>query len=244
MSNPLDQLNLTTQERRAVLIIGLVVIFVLNYLFVWPHFGEWGKTKKQLDTMYSQMSNWNAEILRDVDVTNGYKKQLAKLERQQGGSAQMDQQVQLQQSVMAQANQTGVDVNNYTPTSSRGASNEFFEEQSIEITVESQEPQLIDFLYNVGNDPAMIRVSELTLRPADQNRYRLRGSVTLTATYSKRPAGPPLAQTKAVPGVKKVPPGKPVVPPGPGQKNLPGGPGARPLNPQMMPGHQRGQNNL
>jgi hypothetical protein len=49
MNNFLNQLNLTPQERRIVVgIIFLVVIVVLNLLFVWPHFGEWGSINKQL----------------------------------------------------------------------------------------------------------------------------------------------------------------------------------------------------
>ena len=52
MNNFLGQLNLTTQERRIVVAIFLVVVVVLNLLFVWPHFGEWGRLKKQLAELY------------------------------------------------------------------------------------------------------------------------------------------------------------------------------------------------
>ena len=45
----LGQLNLTVQERRIVMGIFAVVILVLNYLFVWPRFGEWGRINKQLE---------------------------------------------------------------------------------------------------------------------------------------------------------------------------------------------------
>src|SRR5208282_1928997 len=52
--------------------------------------------------------------------------------------------------------------------------------------VVNQQPQLINFLFNVGNDPAMIRVHELHLRTADANRYRLKGDAVLTANYAKQ----------------------------------------------------------
>lgn len=186
MSETPAKLNLTPQERRILIGIFLVVVFVLNYLFVWPHFGEWSKTRRDLGNMYNTISNYNREIARDT-APNGYRAQLSKL-RQQGGTVEMSEQVQLQRTIHQQASRTGVDVNSTSPISTHGASNAFFEDQSTEITFDSREPQLIDFLYNIGNDPAMIRVSQLNLRPADQNRYRLSGSITLTASYSKRPA--------------------------------------------------------
>ncbi len=110
--------------------------------------------------------------------------------------------------------------------------NEFFEEQSGQIHIESQEPQLINFLYQIGNDPSMIRVSELSLKPADQNRYRFSGSITLTANYAKKPPAPaapakpaktakPAAATPGAPGAKPPAGAKPAGPPGPGQRPRP-----------------------
>ena len=62
MSNALEQLPLTPQERRIVVAIGLVVIVVLNLLFVWPHFGEWSKTQRLLEQAYRAIDNYNREI--------------------------------------------------------------------------------------------------------------------------------------------------------------------------------------
>ncbi len=99
----------------------------------------------------------------------------------------MDFQNQLQDTIHGQARKTGVNVGNYYPGVARPDTNGFFEEESIRISFDSQEPQLISFLYNIGGDPAMIRVSELELSPQDQNRYRLQGaSFTLIfANYAK-----------------------------------------------------------
>ena len=112
--------------------------------------------------------------------------------------------------------------------------NEFYEEQSVKISFESMEAQLINFLFNVGNDPAMIRVHELNLKTADANRYRLKGDAILTANYAKQtpvaapkppsPAGKaPAAAPKTVPGAKTIPGAKP--PPHP--RTAPGAPPAR-----------------
>lgn len=247
MSETAEKFNLTPQERRIVMGIFLVVIFVLNYLFVWPHFGEWGRTRRQLQQARDTIVNWNREIEHDIDPNNGYKTQLSKL-RQQGGTVKMtgDQQVQLQETIRREAVRTHVNVNNYTPASSRGSSNAFFEDQSTQISFDSREPELIDFLYNIGNDPAMIRVSELSLRPADQQRYRLSGTVTLTASYSKRPAvAPPPSKKPAAkgPAPAKGPNPPAAGPPGKRQPFTPP-PGPRPAGAQrpfpMMPGQRKG----
>jgi hypothetical protein len=250
MNSFLDQLNLTPQERRIVVAIGMLLIVVLNVLFVWPHFSEWKRISRELQTMRANIEKYNKEIALDTNSTNGLQKQLAKLVRQEGTGV-MDKQVQLQSTIMTQARKTGVNVANYNPGGARPQTNEFFEEESIKITFDSQEPQLISFLYNIGGDPAMIRVSELNLSPQDQNRYRLHGAITLTANYAKRAATPaPAAKPAPVPGTKKpasppasakpapgAKPGQPAIKPAPpGQRGpQPPGPNSSPRTPFVPP---------
>jgi hypothetical protein len=245
VNNFLDQLNLTPQERRIVVAIGMVFIIVLNFLFVWPHFGEWKRIRGQLGDMRNNIEKYNKIIATDTNPTNGWQKQLQKLVRQEG-NVEMNEQVQLQSTIRLQARKTGVNVPNYMPGAPKPDTNGFFEEESEKINIDSPEEQLIDFLYNIGGDPAMIRVSELELSPQDQNRYRLRGTVTLIANYAVR--APPPAAAAAKPGPGKSPSGpgaKPAAastnakpPPGgakpgtpPGRTNQPGQPGHRGATP-------------
>ena len=209
VNNALEQLNLTPQERRIVVGIGMVLIVVLNLLFVWPHFSEWGKLQKQLATMRSDIERFNKQIALDTNPTNGLQKQLAKLVRQEGAGV-ADVQIQLQSTIIGQAHKAGVNVANYIPGSAGPQTNEFFERETARITFDSQEPQLINFLYNIGNDPAMIRVSELDLGPQDQNRYRLKGAVTFIANFAKRAPGaakPGATKPAATKTTKPAPPG-------------------------------------
>ena len=232
MNGFLDQLNLTPQERRIVVVIAVVVFVVLNLLLVWPHFKDLGQVRRQLEETRQTMQKWNKEILKDVEPGNGYRTTLKKLERQQGGGI-VNQQVQLQRTVSDQAIKTGVTVDEIRPAvSAHPDTNEFYVEQSVKISFESQEPQLVNFLFNVGNDPAMIRVHELNLKTADANRYRLKGDAILTANYAKQPAKtapkppspagkPPAAAPKTVPGANTVPGAKPPPHPrtAPGEKS-------------------------
>jgi Tfp pilus assembly protein PilO len=229
----LDQLNLTPQERRFGVVIAVIVFVVLNWLLVWPHFKDLGQVKDQLEATRQTIQKWNKEIINDTDPVNGYKTQLKKLERQQGGGI-VNQQVQLQRTVSDQAMKTGVTVDEIKPaTSAYPDTNEFYVEQSVKINFESQESQLVNFLINVGNDPAMIRVHELSLKTADANRYRLRGDAILTANYAKQtpgvapralpPAAKPVVAPNPIPGAKpnSIPKGPPNL------QSAPGAPSAR-----------------
>jgi Tfp pilus assembly protein PilO len=229
MNNFLGQLNLTAQERRIVVAIFLVVIVVLNLLFVWPHFGEWASINKQLAELRRTEENYNRTIQLDRDPTNGWKKMVDKLARQEGGNAidsPVDPQNQLQQTIYQQEKKTGVTVASFN--SGAVKTNAFFEEHSTTITFESQEQQLLSFLYDMGNDPAMIRVAKLSLQPTDANRYGLSGTITLTANYTKKDA--PASTAPATPPKPNFGPKPPSVaankPAGSPQsvKHRPGGP--------------------
>ena len=231
MNNFLGQLNLTTQERRIVVVIILVVFIVVNLLLVWPHFGDWGHIKKQLEDMRQTEANYNRDIQLDLNTTNGWRKQVEKLARQEGGSMidnPVDPQNQLQQTIIQEERKTHVTVGSFTPGPVK--TNAFFEEHSTAITFESQELQLVSFLFDMGNDPAMIRVAKLDLQPTDPNtRYSLKGGITLTANYAKRPAAGVSASVAAKPNFGAKPAASSTKPaassaPAPSAKHPPGAP--------------------
>ncbi len=101
----------------------------------------------------------------------------------------------------------GVDINSSAAGPAALSTNEFFDEQTLVVTFEAQESNLVNFLYNVGNDPSMVRIRELRLNPADTGRYKLKGTLLLAANYEKHtPVAPAAAQPAAKPG---LPAGKP-----------------------------------
>jgi len=230
-----QQLNLTPQERRIVVVIAVIVFVVLQLLLVWPHFSDLTKVRAELERTRNTIKAWNGEIIKDVDPANGYRKKLQELQKNQGGGIGVAQ-IQLQRTVSDQAMRTGVAVNEIRPVTLMGTekTNAFYEEQSVKITFECEESQLVNFLYNVGNDPAMIRVRELNLHTADANRYKLRGDALLSANYAREPAKAP------PPGVAKkaaTPPGKAGQPPGakPATPPTPGGRPPGPAGPRQPP---------
>jgi hypothetical protein len=213
-ASTLEQLNLSPQERRIIVIIAVVVFVVLNMLLVWPHFKDLARVHAQLADTRKKISDYNDEISKDIEPKDGYKVRLAKLQKQQGGGV-VNQQVALQKSVSDQAIRTGVNIFDTRPASSKNPeTNAFYDEQDVRISFDSGEDQLINFLFNVGNDPAMIRVRELNLHTLDANRYRLKGDALLSANYAK-------ATTATLPPGRAAAP-KPAAAPEPRPPVIPG----------------------
>jgi Tfp pilus assembly protein PilO len=207
----LDQLNLRPQEKRIIFVIGVIVFVVLYVVMVLPHFSDWGRLKRDLEKTRKEYRDQTNEIGRDADVTNGYRKQLAKLEREQkGGISQFDPALQLQMAVNAQAPKCGVEIFTSTPGSGKEAeANQFFDERTLSLSFEAGESNLVSFLYNIGNDSSMVRVQQLQLGPADAQRYKLKGSMLLAANYEKRPPPPPAAAPEPAKGPVKTAPATP-----------------------------------
>ncbi|MEO6033855.1 MAG: hypothetical protein ABIQ35_01240 [Verrucomicrobiota bacterium] len=210
MSSTLEKLNLRPQERRLLVGIFVVIFIVLNVLLVWPRFGDWAKVRASLDKTQMNLITYRSKIAQ-VSGRNGLEAKLKKLEGEGESVVLEEQDVQMLRAVQSQVAQSKVTVSNYGEIKKQtsGKTNEFFEEQSIQISVNTGEKELVDFLLNIGSGSSMIRVRDLDLKPADQNRYRLQGRITLSANYQKKPTARAAKAAAAAtlkppaPGVKK-----------------------------------------
>jgi hypothetical protein len=193
--NFFEQLNLRPGERRVVIVVGVVVFIVLNAWFVWPHFNDASRSLAAISHGREDWTNRTALIEKDTHP-GGLRSQIQGLIKEEGSGAldSGSREVALDRKVQEKAPQYGVSVMNYTPVQntafSAGKTNEFFEERSLKISVQSGESNLVNFLYDIGNDSSMIRVRELHLKPADQNRYRLNGDILLSANLPKKQPEP------------------------------------------------------
>ncbi len=217
MSSYLDKLNLRPQERRLVVGIFVLIFIVLNVVLVWPRFGDWKKVKGDLAKAHSNLDRFNEKIAK-VGGPNGFESKLKKLEGEGTSVVANEQEVQLLRTVQTKVAENKVTVSGYGQITkqSGGQTNEFFEEQSITINVNTGEKELVDFLLDIGSGSSMIRVRDLRLQPADQNRYRLQGTITLSANYQKKAATTaavrPTPVTPAKPTTTATPPAtKPTV---------------------------------
>jgi Tfp pilus assembly protein PilO len=165
-------------ERRLVVGVGVVLILVLNWAFVWPHFSDYHDFKDRFDRATIKLRNEKAK----VDLKTGFEKKLKVFETQGEVMATEDQAIDLMRTIQGQARACELGGPDFgRPTMQ---TNEFFVEQTINIKVLAPEANLVDFLYKLGNSSAMIQVRDLSLSP-DGPRQRLQADIRLKASYQK-----------------------------------------------------------
>lgn len=200
-----DKLNLRPQERRLVVIVGMVVFVLLNMWFVWPFFGEWGKVQNDLFKGRQTLDRYNSEIAKRKQYEG------KQHELEQTGSEMLSNETDFQRIVSSQAASAGVYVSDLRTGAGASLStktNQFFQEQSIVVQFTSGGKEIVDFLVGIAAQNAMIRVREMNIRP-DSTQTKLAGSITFVGNYSKpqtnAPSGSRAARTVATaqPAAKK-----------------------------------------
>ena len=184
MTSILDKMNLRPQERRVVVIVSIVVFAVLNFVFVFPHFGDLEITRNRRNAAEKKLNDFRRELNRRPE----YEKELKRLESAGQFIPSEAQALELQREVDQQARQSGVMVNRWDTTqrTSSTKTNSFFDEQTVTIQMNSNETNLVDFLYNLGKGQSLTRVRSMTLR-RDMTQTRLDGSITLVKSFQKKP---------------------------------------------------------
>lgn len=236
--------RLNPTERRFV--VGVVVVFfiVINLVWVWPHFGDWSETKKRMNTAKDQLFLFGNGTNQIPDL----RKEIEKYQKVGQVVPPSDQAVRFVRLIQSEASKVGIIPESMSSQRQTGTTNNpFFVEQNETMTMQSQESQLVDFLYNLGAGDSLIRVKVLSVQP-DQSHQRLTTRVTLIASYQKpemapRSAAPasagsarPVTPTPAPASAKPTTPAatptvapKPVVPvPVPAAKNAVTNPGSMP----------------
>ena len=190
-----DKLNLRPNERRLVIIVGIVLFILINAFFVWPHFGDWGRLQKR----QKQASDLLTAFQDEIRKTPQYEAQLKNLREAGASVASEEQALKLSTTIDNQARLSSVQINRYDPqrpTSGTTKTNQFFEEQSGVLNVAAEEKALVDFLYNLGVGGSLIRVRSMNLSP-DPARQKLQGNITVVASYAKKTPTRPVTAAPA-----------------------------------------------
>jgi len=186
MKKYLARLNST--ERRFVVGVFVVLFIVINLLFIWPRFKDWDKVKLQINNAQKNLQAFQKEIGQKAS----YEKLVRELESEGTPVPPEDQMTEFLRTIQTQAARSGVTVIGNTPQPT--GTNQFFLERAQSVSVQSGEPQLVDFLYQLGAGTSLIRVRSLTLRP-DPPRFQLSATITLVASYQKKTATGPAIKT-------------------------------------------------
>ncbi len=181
--------QLRPAERRWVIGIGCLVFGVLNYWLVWPRFKEWHANSLGMADANRRIQLYQTELARQGD----YEREIKKFEGGAGGTAvpAEDQILNFATFYQGRALENGVQIQSDSPRPPR--TNEFFMEQQTTLDVVGDEKSMVGFLYSLGSSSSIMRVREMSLHAIEPNRYQLRASITIVASYQKK------APTKAAP---------------------------------------------
>ena len=177
--------QLRPMERRLVVGVAVVLVIVLNAVFIWPHFSDWGKLRGRLNEAHRKLKLYQ-DSAAQIPALRAQVKTFAS---EGEFVAPEDQAINLMRTIQAQAAASGFGIQNYSRAVTR-TSDAFFVEQVQNINVVATEEQLVDFLYKLGSGSSMIRVRDLELQP-DAPRQRLNANIRLVASYQKTPAAAP-----------------------------------------------------
>ena len=169
-------------ERRLVVGVAVVLLVVLNAVFIWPHFSDWGDLRARLEKARSDLAR-NQTAVAQIPALQAQVKTFAS---EGEFVAPEDQAINLMRTIQSQASASGFGIQNYSRALMR-TNDAFFVEQVQNINVIATEEQLINFLYKLGSGASMIRVRDLELQP-DPPHQRLAANIKLVASYQKNPA--------------------------------------------------------
>ena len=179
-------------ERRMAVGVLVIFILVLNWVFIWPHFGDWGNLRSRLGTARQKLGLYQTTILQ----TSNYEAQVKIFESQGDVVALEDQSINFLRAIQSQSLASGVGMGSMGRPSTR-TNDAFFVEQIQNINVTATDEQLVDFLFKLGSDASMIRVRDLELQP-DPPHQKLNASIKLVASYRRNAtAGPKTSTAKA-----------------------------------------------
>jgi len=167
-------------ERRMAVGVLVILIVVLNWVFIWPHFADWGNLQTRQKTARTSLQLFQTTIAQSAN----YEVLVKKFASQGEFVALEDQAINFTRTIEAQRAASGVGIANYSRSTTR--TNEFFTEQTQNITVTATDAQLVDFLYKLGNDASMVRVRDLEMQP-DNTKLHLTAQIRLVASYQKNP---------------------------------------------------------
>ena len=212
MSNAFDKLNLRPFERRLVVAVGIILFVAVQFIYIWPHFGDVNKMNVRHEKAVDELKT-RQELIAE---TNIFSAELAKLQGEGLEVPPEDQAVQLMRTIQTQSSRSGVQIQSTSKPFTR--TNQFFLEQSQQVSTISEQEALVNFIYNLGTGDSLIRVRDLTIRP-DQSRTKLNATIKVVASYQKSaaratpPAGRAPAsasgQTRPAPGPASPKPSTP-----------------------------------
>jgi Tfp pilus assembly protein PilO len=217
-----DKYNMSAGERRLVMSVLLVLVAVLAWM-AFDSVESPAKTNAAIAKIETDLKRWETERANHTK----YKGRIRDLEGMSSAVAKEEQEVDMGRTVNKLEGSSGINVTRLHRVNT--STNDFFIEKSMRIDFSGKENEIVDFLWKLGEDDSLVRVSEMRIKP-DKNRTRLEGWMRLTSSYQKNfiaqppaPAGEGTAKPSGTsePSEKPSEPAKPAAEPEPVVKEEP-----------------------
>lgn len=176
-----NSLNLSAQERKFMIFVGIAFVLVLNFLFIWPQFSRWSEVNNDLEAKAKLKAEYQAKI----DELPKLKGKLSSLETNSTSlMITSDPGTHFQRTVQALAQQKRFFADSWgTPSVNRNSTNKFFEEHTMTLRFSNTgEKELVDFMYGLSEGNSSVRVRDFSVRP-DSTKTKLQGQLVLVASY-------------------------------------------------------------
>ena len=205
--------NLRPLEKRLVFGVAVFILVLANFWIIVPHFSDWGTVQKRRDKALQTLEVFEKELSKkgNIEIL------IRRLEGEGLAVPAEEQQVHFATAIQSEAarSQVGISQTGRQQTKTY----QFFIELSQNISVQTKESQLVDFLYNLGTGNSLVRVRDLRLHP-DPPRQQLQADIKFAASYQKkaptRAAVAPGAKAPATsPAATNKPPATPPTKPAP-----------------------------
>lgn len=184
MTSWFDKWGLSPQERRFVVIVGILVFILVNWWVIFPMFGDWGRFENKLDYTRKKIEEYKAEIKKRPD----YEKKRAELKLLGSDVSSEDAALRLQQDVISQANLVGLGYGTITPVNRGGTTTStktnYFDEASVNVSINTGEKELVNFLVRLADKDLLIRAKSMDIGP-DLSQTRLQGNLTLVKSFQR-----------------------------------------------------------
>ncbi len=206
MSNWWQNLNMSPQERKFVIVVVIIFAFVLNFLFIWPQFKQWTPVQTELEAKQKLLAEYEAKIAEMPEL----KKVLGNLESTNSAPILVsgDAKTHFFRTVENLARQNRFLYDSMSPPSPNlNSTNKYFQELTMRVNFSgTKESDLVNFLYKLSDGNSSIRVRDFSIKPNNPPML-LQGFITLVANYEveKPVSSPAPAATKTTNLTAKTP---------------------------------------
>ncbi len=182
MTTLFDRFNIRREDRRTVF-AALGVGFLLVNAFIIPSlYRSWVTLSATIEKDESRRGRLQAQI----DKKPAIMAELGELKKQVelAESAERAELILRQQSELAE--KSGLNIESKRPGLRQvGRAGDLLGEETLTLAFTAGDKELLDFLVNTSGERSAVRIRDLDVKPEEPARAKLRGTVTLVATYQK-----------------------------------------------------------